>query len=59
MSNKANYFNSETGAKAGKKAHTPEAEIKRKETQNTNKLIKGELFNAIREILLNPTEKSK
>lgn len=59
MSNKANYFNSETGKKAGKKAQTPEAKAKRVETRNTNKLIKGELYNAIREILLNPTEKGQ
>jgi len=52
MSNKATQFNSETARKAAKKSRTPEAEAKRTETRNTNRLIKGELYNTIRNILL-------
>ena len=49
---KATQFNSETARKAAKKSRTPEAEKKRAETRNTNRLIKGELYNTIRNILL-------
>ena len=59
MSNKATQFNSETGRKAGKKMALPEVQEKKRRTEQTNRLIKGELFNTIREILLNPTEKSQ
>ena len=52
-------FTSETARAAGKKSQTPEVKEKRTETKNSQRLIKGELFNAIREILLNPTEKGQ
>ena len=52
MSNKATRFTSETASKAAKKGHSPESEAKRKETNNTNKLIKGQVYNVIRNILL-------
>lgn len=52
MSNKATQFTSETASKAAKKGHSPKSEAKRTETRNTNRLIKGELYNTIRNILL-------
>ena len=52
-------FTSETARAAGKKSQTPEVKEKRTETKNSQRLIKGELFNAIREILLNPMEKGQ
>ena len=52
MSNKATQFTSETASKAAKKGHSPKSEAKRTETRNTNRLIKGELYNTIRYILL-------
>lgn len=36
------------------KTHTPEAEAKRKETTAFNKAVKGEVYNCIRQTLINP-----
>lgn len=48
-----------SGNSGGKISHTPEAEKKRTETKQINKLIKGEIFDEIRKAFLNPVEKSK
>ena len=48
-----------SGNSGGKISHTPEAEKKRTETKQINKLIKGEIFDEIRRAFLNPTGKSK
>lgn len=52
MSNKATQFNSETGRAAGKKQALPEVQAKKQQTQRINKLIKGELYDTIRTLLL-------
>ena len=48
-----------SGNSGGKISHTPEAEKKRAETKQINKLIKGEIFDEIRKAFLNPVGKSK
>lgn len=57
MARSSTSFNSETAKKTNN--HTPEAERKRAETKQVNKLIKGEIFEEIRKNLLNPVGKSK
>lgn len=47
------------GKSGAKDSHTPEAEKKRNETKQINKLIKGEIFDEIRKNFLNPVGKSK
>ena len=50
--NPKNQFTSETAKAASKKGNSPEANAKKLETRNTNKLIKGELYDTIRTLLL-------
>ena len=56
MARSSTSFNSET---AKTNNHTPEAEKKRAQTKQINKLIKGEIFDEIRKNFLNPVGKSK
>lgn len=42
------------GRKGGLKAGTPEVQAKQRETKETNKLIKGEIYSSIRDILTMP-----
>ena len=51
MGNKTS-FTSETGRAAGKKQLLPEVQAKKQKTQKINKLIKGELYDTIRTLLL-------
>ena len=51
MGNKTS-FTSETGRAAGKKQLLPEVQAKKQQTQRINKLIKGELYDTIRTLLL-------
>ena len=52
-------FTSETARAAGKKSQTPEVKEKRTETKNSQRLIKGEIFDEIRKAFLDPVGKSK
>ena len=47
------------GNSGAKDSHSPEAEKKRNQTKQINKLIKGEIFDEIRKNFLNPVGKSK
>ena len=47
------------GKSGAKDSHTPEAEKKRNETRHINKLIKGDINDYIRKLLLSPADRHK